>query len=165
MNLEGIRDMVLSLMKEHGLTGWTFKWANKEVGRFGFCDCTTNTISLSRVMTQHETDMGRIKNTVLHEIAHALDCQKRGYTNHDSEWERIAKSIGCSGTKCGVATGLDKKKFVKWIAQCGHCGKEYFKYYKPKDNLSCSQCDTEYNPEFGLDFKINPDALGKYNPR
>jgi predicted SprT family Zn-dependent metalloprotease len=165
MNLEDIRNMAVSLMKEHGLTGWTFKWASKEVGRFGFCDCTTNTISLSRLMTQHETNIERVRNTILHEIAHGLDCQQRGYTNHDKTWESIAKSIGCSGEKCSSGSSLDKKKFTKWIAQCGHCGKEYFKYYKPKGNISCSQCDTEYNPEFGLDFKFNPDAIGKYGSR
>ncbi len=165
MNLDEIRNMALSLMREHGLKTWTFKWAKKEVGRFGFCDCTNKSISLSRLMTQHETDINRVKNTILHEIAHGIDCERRGFTNHDKVWQEIAKSIGCSAEKCGVSSGLEKKKFAKWIATCEHCGKEHYRYYKPKDGVSCSDCDTKYNPDFGLDFKINQDALGKYNPR
>lgn len=164
MNLEEVRDITLNLMRDNGLSHWTFKWANKEVGRFGFCNCIDKRISLSRVMTQHETNMDRVNNTILHEIAHAIDCEQRGFTNHDEVWETIAKSIGCSGSKCGVGD-LDKKKFIKWVAQCGHCEKEYYRYYQPKSEISCSDCDTEYNSDFGLDFKINPEALGKYNPR
>lgn len=164
MDLQEIRNMMLQKMKEHGLKGWTFKWLNQEVGRFGLCKCKYKTIFLSRLMTQHETDISRIENTILHEIAHALDCEQRGFTKHDDNWFKIAKSIGCTGTKCAPITGLDKKKFMKWVATCDSCGKEYFKYYKPKDNLSCSRCDNDYNPDYKLDFKFNPEAMGKYNP-
>jgi len=123
MNLQDVRNEAISLMREHGINDWTFKW-NKKVGIFGFCDCTMKEISLSRPMTEHETNGDRITNTILHEIAHALDCNDRGMTNHDGNWERIAKSIGCSGSECGNSGGLEKKKFAKWVAQCKNCGKE-----------------------------------------
>jgi predicted SprT family Zn-dependent metalloprotease len=161
MNLQEVRSEAISLMREHGLTDWTFKW-DRTVGRFGFCDCTMKEIILSRPMTEHETNPQRVTNTILHEIAHALDCKQRGYTNHDETWQSLAKSIGCSGTQCSSSKDIDKKKFVKWMAKCGHCGKEYFRYHKPKGALSCSQCDTKYNPEFGLDFRFNPSGEGKY---
>ena len=161
MDLNQVRNTALELMKQHGISDWTFKWDNT-VGRFGFCDCTMKQIILSRPMTSNETDSDRINNTILHEIAHALDCLNRGKTNHDSEWEKIAKSIGCSGSKCGSVTSLNKDAFIKWKAECSSCDKEYYKYHKPKTRLSCSQCDAKYNPEFELDFKFNPKGSDKY---
>jgi hypothetical protein len=38
-----------------------------------------------------------IKEVILHECAHCLDYQIRGYSNHDAFWKRICEQIGCSG--------------------------------------------------------------------
>jgi predicted SprT family Zn-dependent metalloprotease len=162
MNLQDVRSEALSLMKKHGLNGWTFKWGN-EVGRFALCNCALKEITLSRPMTEHETNRERITNTILHEIAHAIHCnENNGKTNHDDHWQRIAKSIGCNGNRCTSADTVDMKKFVKWVAQCGNCGKEFYKYTKPKGATSCSTCDAKYNPKYELDFKFNPEGAGKY---
>ena len=39
-----------------------------------------------------------IKNTILHEIAHAI--VGYGVSAHGSEWKRMAMSIGCNGQRC-----------------------------------------------------------------
>ena len=99
MKLEKARNIALKLMRQHGLSDYTFKW-DRAVRRFGCHNGRLKTLSLSRPMTEHETNEKRVINTILHEIAHALDYRKRGYSNHDSEWKRVAKSIGCSGERC-----------------------------------------------------------------
>ena len=39
-----------------------------------------------------------MKNTLLHEIAHALAGHEH---NHDEVWKATARSIGCDGCRCG----------------------------------------------------------------
>ena len=99
MNLDKTRNIALKLMRKHGLASYTFKW-DRAVRRFGCHNGRMKTISLSRPLTQHESNGCRIKNTILHEIAHALDYEQRGYSNHDRVWKRTARSIGCSGERC-----------------------------------------------------------------
>ena len=53
MDLEKTRNIVLKLMRQHGLVGYTFKW-DRAVRRFGSCNGRTKTLTLSRPMTQHE---------------------------------------------------------------------------------------------------------------
>lgn len=40
-----------------------------------------------------------VEDTIPHEVAHVIDYLIRGYSNHDKHWERIAKSLGCSGNR------------------------------------------------------------------
>ena len=103
----------MKLMRQHGLITYTFKW-DRAVRRFGSHNGQMQTISLSRPLTLHETNKCRVKNTILHEIAHALDHKQRGYSNHDVNWKRIARSIGCSGERCSSSSGVDKSKILKW---------------------------------------------------
>ena len=71
MNLEKTRNIALKLMRQHGLVSYTFKW-DRAVRRFGSCNGRTKTLTLSRPMTQHESNEKRVINTILHEIAHGL---------------------------------------------------------------------------------------------
>ena len=117
MKLDKVRNIALKLMRDHGLSDYTFKW-DSAVRRFGCHNGRLKYISLSRPMTQHESNDDRVINTILHEIAHALDYKKRGYSNHDSQWKKTAKSIGCNGQTCSSVGGLDQSKILKWIASC-----------------------------------------------
>ena len=93
MKLDKARNIALRLMRQHGLSDYTFKW-DRAVRRFGCHNGRLKTLSLSRPMTQHESNEKRVINTILHEIAHGLDYKNRGYSNHDAEWKRVARSIG-----------------------------------------------------------------------
>ena len=144
MNLEKTRNMALKLMRKHGLTNYTFKW-DRAVRRFGCHDGRMQTISLSRPLTLHETNRCRVKNTILHEIAHALDYEQRGYSNHDRVWKRTARSIGCSGERCSSSAGVDKSKILKWVATCPSCERKvYYARQKAKD-IACGKCCNNYN--------------------
>lgn len=46
------------------------------------------------------------KDTVLHEIAHALDFEERGTSDHGPRWKAIARRVGATPTRCG-SSGLD----------------------------------------------------------
>lgn len=155
MELNSIRQLTLRLMREHGLSDWTFKWGDF-VGALAKCNYRYKYIVLSRQMTKHESNFNRIKNTILHEIAHAIDFNERGKkSGHDERWQEISKSIGCTGAVCGDTSGIDKEQFFKWIGTCPSCDKKYFFEIKPKNDISCSRCYPKYNPDYKLDLEFN----------
>ncbi len=64
-------------------------------------------------------------NTVLHEAAHAIQFLTTGRSDHGPVWQRIARSIGCTGDRCmsleasqamvdayAEAKGLEKRKII-----------------------------------------------------
>ena len=96
MDLQEIKTLTKELMKEHGLGDWTFRFNNAKLS-LGSCNSDKKLITLSRLLTPLK-DRGRIKDIILHEIAHALNRKKYGWINiesHGIEWKRIAKSINC----------------------------------------------------------------------
>ena len=58
MKLEKARNIALRLMRQHGLSDYTFKW-DRAVRRFGCHNGRLKTLSLSRPMTEHETNEKR----------------------------------------------------------------------------------------------------------
>ena len=103
-----------TLMKEHGLHDWTFKF-DKAIRRFGVCKPRQKVISISLPLTKLN-DEARVKNTLLHEIAHALTPG----SHHGREWYEKAIAIGCDGQRCydGRLVVQPKKR---WVAQCPTC--------------------------------------------
>lgn len=68
--LAEIRKLAEGLMEEHGLFGWTFKFT-PAVRQYGRCTHTTKTIGISKKLGLLN-ELSHTKNTILHEIAHAL---------------------------------------------------------------------------------------------
>lgn len=107
--------MVMPLMNEHGLDDWVFKLDNS-IARAGCCNFTTKTISLSKHLVRDAKHaMGDVRNTVLHEIAHALAGHGAA---HGREWKVIALRIGCDGSRCHSM----ELKGHAWIMACVSCG-------------------------------------------
>ena len=89
--------LLRELMDQHGLIaeGWQagFDWAK---ARCGACSHSLRHITLSRyyVISQPMAD---IRNTCLHEIAHAL---VGSHAKHGPSWKAKAIAIGCDGKRC-----------------------------------------------------------------
>lgn len=171
MDLGEVNDIARKMLKKHNVKDWTFKYKTlaemNTKGKYvlGRCDYVMKDIILCRELTQHETNIDRVRNTLLHEIAHALDFNQRGTkSGHDKNWVRIAKSIGCAGNKCGDISGVSLMGFAKWIARCPKCKKKYYKMVKPKTRMSCGKCGggNGFNPDFLLDYKLNPKVVKTY---
>lgn len=166
MKLEKARNISLRLMRQHGLSDYTFKW-DRAVRRFGCHNGRLKTLSLSRPMTEHENNEKRVINTILHEIAHALDYRKRGYSNHDYEWKRVARSIGCSGERCSSDSGVDKSQFMKWVATCPNCEREVYYARKTKVDKACGSCckkhnNNKYTSKYRFGWALNPKVVKQY---
>lgn len=102
-----------ALIRQHGLDGWSFQFDSAQK-RAGACAFNTKVISLSRFYCIQTGD-AQVRDTILHEIAHALAGPKH---KHDATWKRIARSIGCTADRCHSVEFAP----AKYIASCSRCG-------------------------------------------
>jgi len=129
---------------------YTFKWDNAK-SRFGCCSYTRKTISLSKHLCEIN-DLDRIKNTILHEIAHALT---EGH-HHDHVWKAKAIELGCTGARC---YSEDTTKIIKgkYVYCCPNCDKETTTHRAIKRERACGECCKTYNRgRFSKEFIVEP---------
>jgi predicted SprT family Zn-dependent metalloprotease len=157
MNLLEAKKLAIDLMAKHGILdqGWRFQYDNAR-RRFGRCSYRTKTISLSKHLVSLN-DLENVKNTILHEIAHALT---PGH-GHDRVWQRKAIEIGCNGERCYSSFDVQQPE-SRYIAECSGCGHTH-KRHKMTDRLkygnqSCGKCSGgRYNEKYKLVWKVNPN--------
>jgi predicted SprT family Zn-dependent metalloprotease len=143
MRLEDAETLARSLMAEHKLRGWTFRFDNAK-RRFGSCSFDTKTISVSRHLAVLN-DEGAVRDTILHEIAHAMAGAGHG---HDARWRILAHSIGATGTRC-----YDDDKIHtppgRWIGTCAACGYQTQPRHRRREG-SCGRCSSSFDLRFLL---------------
>ena len=124
--------MAASLVAAHGLDGWNVKLDHAR-RRAGQCDYRKREISLSRHYVRH-ADASHVRDTILHEIAHALVGPRHG---HDAVWRRKAREIGCTATRCHTLNFA----IEPWIMRCLHGCFETGRHRR-KAGLVCASCHT-----------------------
>jgi predicted SprT family Zn-dependent metalloprotease len=149
------RALALSLMAEHGLSAWLFRF-NKNLRRAGVCFYPGRTrpgrIELSVHFVQLNTEAD-IRDTILHEIAHALTGPHHG---HDDLWKATCVRIGARPERC-----YDSDQIVmprgKWIGECQGCRKKYFRHRRPRTLVGwhCRGCGKERGP---LVWSVSPQS-------
>ncbi len=142
--------------------GWRFQWNHKSKRAIGLCSGKKKLIYLS---TYYLDVLPKLKliDTILHEIAHAIDCEIRGDSYHDSVWKKIAITVGAKP----VAT-TDVKEYSKGDAYqlylkkhryklvCPNCGRCSYRHRKPKTAISCGDCNPKfYDERFRMILKLN----------
>lgn len=136
---------IRSLFAQYNLTGWTFKGYDNAKTRAGWClGGKHKVIGLSKHFVLNNT-AEEIKNTIVHEIAHAIDNEIRGKSNHDDHWRSIALALGDDGHRCydstKVAMPVGKYLYVCPEESC----KREVRYHKRKSNTACGVCCKKYN--------------------
>ena len=88
------QQLAVRLMREHGLHEWRFRFDHAK-RRFGSCRPTQKLITLSRplVILNEEAE---VRDTVLHEIAHALTPGD----GHGARWRAACARIGARPVRC-----------------------------------------------------------------
>src|SRR5262245_21094659 len=105
-----VRQLALELMALHGLHGWTFAF-NRAKQTLGLCRYERKTIELS-VYFVDGNGPEEVRDTLLHEIAHALVGPDHG---HDAVWKAKAVAVGARPERCGRADMPEGR----WRALCG----------------------------------------------
>jgi predicted SprT family Zn-dependent metalloprotease len=132
------------LLERHGLTaqGWTFGLV-KRVRNIGTCYYRQKLITLSVYFLHDDV---QVRDTILHEIAHAL--VGPFVKSHGVEWQRKAVELGCEPTRCGR---IEAQATPRYKLVCGTCGVEHPMYRKPRQLKSCGKCCPKvYNPAYRL---------------
>lgn len=117
------RELALELMAAHGLRGWSFGF-NRRKEATGLCDFHRRAIELSIYFVERNPHE-EIRDTILHEIAHALVGPGHG---HDNVWKRKCVAIGARPERTGEA----EMPPGRWQARCGRCGKEFNRHRRPQ---------------------------------
>jgi predicted SprT family Zn-dependent metalloprotease len=153
MDLKRAQQLALDLMEQHNLMekGWRFGFDTAK-RRFGCCNYSYKEITLSRALVL-VNDEDRVKNTILHEIAHALVGRGHG---HNSVWKRKAIEIGCDGKRCYTTQNTVVPE-AKYIAVCSTCGYKHKKHRLTKKTSACGVCcKGTFQSKYVLTFKLNP---------
>ena len=108
--------------------------------RAGACHFGEKKITFSRNFVKN-SNQNDIKDTILHEIAHALVGSKNG---HNKIWKEMAIKLGCSARRCHT---LEFSEY-KWIRFCSNqCWEQ--KIHRRKANLICKKCGST------VSYKVN----------
>lgn len=134
--------------------GWSFRWNTRMVKSVGLCRFRgkrhSKTIELShKIFVDYGIDGETVTeefaiDTILHEIAHALDYEARGKSAHDYEWKEWAKQVGADPTR---TCDLPKEVALivsKWHGICPECGFKTYWNRKPRKTYACTDCCNRY---------------------
>ena len=139
MELSGVQFLADRLLNKHELfeKGWSFSF-DRAKRRAGSCKFSKKEITLARDYAEQE-DFKEIKNTILHEIAHALVGPRHG---HNKIWRQKALEIGCDAERCHYVVFSKPKYKLTCINRCFEVAR-----YRVNQNFLhsriCSKCKGE----------------------
>ena len=138
MELNVVRMLADKLLDEHGLIekGWRFSF-DRAKRRAGSCKFSKKEITIAKAYAEQQEVM-EIRNTILHEIAHALVGSQHG---HSQIWRKKAREIGCDASRCHHIV-FSKPKYILT------CNNRCFEVSRYRVNQSfmqskiCSKCNS-----------------------
>ena len=139
MDLQVTENMAKELMAQWGLDGWTLVWTDAQ-SQFGQCRYGPRQIALSRVLVALN-DEAEVRDTVLHEIAHALVGHAAG---HGARWRMACLQVGARPDR----TRNFETPPMKWTGTCPKgCGFVMGRrtLFKEARTMACPRCCEKYN--------------------
>ena len=118
------------LISLHGLKRWSFQF-DDAIRRAGSCIHGARVITLSRLYCLNAPEAD-VRDTILHEIAHALAGPKH---NHDKVWREKARAIGCTAERCHNVV-FAPPRYIMFCEMCGW----YKKANVRRRNTVCKRC-------------------------
>jgi predicted SprT family Zn-dependent metalloprotease len=137
------------LMDEHGLQDWKIVWTRAK-NTHGQCCYSIRTLKFSAVAFDHIGE-AEVRNTILHEIAHAL---AGAGTGHGWKWQQIHRQIGGTGQQFVTKTASVSIP-AAWIGECPNGHKSSGYHRAPLRVRSCGECSPRFDPRFILSWKHN----------
>ena len=139
MELEEARTLARTFMDAYGLDDWEFSFDHAK-RRLGQTNYTRKRITLSA----HHVRAGSwelVRNTILHEIAHALVGSEHA---HDSVWKEQARILGVDPK---ATTHNVPQIEGKYVGVCPN-GHRVERYRRPAGTHSCKRCDSSFNSDY-----------------
>ena len=142
MNVTEAETLALLYMEEHGILDkfkFFFEDCKSSLGRCHYGKIKKITLS-RRYVEQNEEAL--VEDTILHEIAHALDYLERGYSSHDKHWKKICVRIGADPQRCKEDVDFPEDHY-KYSTTC--CGTTYGRHRKSNRFYICPKCRKRLN--------------------
>ena len=140
MNIREAESLVYKYMAKHDLPDeWLFRWQNKK-GALGTCSYNNKEIRLSKWYVELN-DEAEVRDTILHEIAHALSYERHGSKGigHGRLWKSICREIGAIPRACSKGKLNKPQNHYKYVDTC--CGVTYRMHRLRKNTkYSCPKC-------------------------
>lgn len=147
-----------ALLDEHGLRDWTVA-LDRAKTRAGATHFRRRRITLSGPLTRAH-DEPLVRDTILHEVAHALVGPAHG---HDRVWKAKAREIGASDQRCFSSEAA--RELAPFIGTCP-AGHEVRRHRRPTRLTACAECSASFDPRHlfewtyrGRRFTEHPDYL------
>jgi predicted SprT family Zn-dependent metalloprotease len=125
------------LLDEHGLKDWTVG-LDRAKARAGATHFRTRRITLSAPLTRLH-DEALVRDTILHEIAHALVGPTHG---HDAIWKAKARQVGASDSRCFDSQAA--RDLAPYVGTCP-AGHEVHRHRRPTRLISCATCAPRFD--------------------
>ncbi|PAP74164.1 SprT-like domain-containing protein [Rubrivirga marina] len=125
--------------------GWTFGF-DRARKRLGVCRVRDKRVTLSSHLARTLPE-AEVEDTVRHEIAHALDAERRGRTNHDRTWKALARRCGAKPERC-YSGDLPDDPAAPYVATCPSCDATLGRYREPATPLRCRACAPAGRPAY-----------------
>jgi len=125
-----VHQQAVDVLQLHGLKAWRFRF-DHSTRRAGCCSYHDRSISISIDLAVHGSEAD-IRDTILHETAHALVGSKHG---HDRIWKAKAIEIGGTGTR----THRTEFSVPRWKVRCENACWQHTAQRRSY-RLVCRQC-------------------------
>ncbi|MBZ5735408.1 SprT-like domain-containing protein [Nocardioides sp. TRM66260-LWL] len=139
MDLDAALRLATALLHEHGLDDWQVRLDSAK-RRAGVCRHDRRIIGLSAPLTLLHAE-AEVRETVLHEIAHALAGPEH---QHDAVWRAIARRIGSTGARCVSPEAPRVEGAWRGVCPAGHVVE---RHRRPERVLSCGRCSRVFSLE------------------
>ncbi len=149
-----VRALALDLMDSLGerllgtglaARGWTFGF-DRARRRLGACHVSRRRINVSAPLAA-VLPAADVEDTLRHEIAHAIDAERRGRTNHDATWRALAVACGARAERC-YSRPLPADDAAPYRGVCPSCGVAAAFYLEPVHPPRCRACARAGRPAF-----------------
>lgn len=129
--------MVREIMTQHNLfeLGWDYG-LDRAKRRLGLCDYSEKMLVFSLPIIEANS-LDILRDTVLHETAHALVGRGHGHSN---VWKMMAMSIGARPVSCSLAYEEHIPVPGRYIMICD-CPNPHYRHRKPNGFYRCKQCN------------------------
>ncbi len=138
------KKLMKKFLNSEKFSDWKFCF-DRAKKRFGQCHYQKKIISLSRHLVEINNEK-TIRETILHEISHAICGYKAG---HGKKWKECIKEIGGIPERCYSRETVNTPR-LKYTAFCTSCGIETQRQQKFKTSLfysapACKKCCKIHN--------------------
>lgn len=125
--------------------GWKFEF-NTRKRAAGLCSKNEKTIYISKWLLQQNLEKGlEFEDTLRHEVAHAIDFEIRGTSDHGRVWKLIARQVLCTGERCVRSEQISVTETTKYTLICDTCGTKSARHKATKRKGACVKCCNAHN--------------------